>query len=405
MKRIYIDNLTGLNNFEYLNYRYHRMIKKNTYNLILIDFKNFKYLNDNFGHSVGDKGLIIFANHARQVFEKNLIVRRSGDEFIILTESDYNEIVKKIDLIHQKINESVKQKQIPIPFSFNAGIKKAEKNLEMTMMKADLAMYQAKTEKKRVALFEEELYQAAIEKEEYINQFDEMIDKKQLIIEKQALYDVNYDFQNIDAIYVKDYQRNSIHDSKHFENLRRSFRIRKMEMQMIKKIMAKKIEKNMQIMINLEAQTLFGYQFDFSKAIEMSAAKNKCKPSNIIFCINLENYDGGLGQLIKEMKKLEKAGFKLAIQGIDFSKQAIGIPIIIQTNVKYVKIPFELVKKSIQNKREKAFFECMIKILEEVEIKLIFSKITKENELELAKAINPNALVKGYLFSKEEIVK
>lgn len=53
--------------------------------LIFIDLDNFKSINDNYGHNIGDDYLVAFANSARrQLDTKDRFYRISGDEFVVL---------------------------------------------------------------------------------------------------------------------------------------------------------------------------------------------------------------------------------------------------------------------------------------------------------------------------------
>ena len=49
---------------------------------ILFDVDKFKYVNDNFGHDVGDKVLIAIADCMKRTFRNNdIVMRLGGDEF------------------------------------------------------------------------------------------------------------------------------------------------------------------------------------------------------------------------------------------------------------------------------------------------------------------------------------
>ena len=104
--REYIDNLTGLYNLFYLKENYSKYIeKREKCYLISIDLKKLKYINDNFGHDAGDKSLITFANSLLSVFKNSLIIRRSGDEFVILTELKHNQIIENLKIVDQRLLE------------------------------------------------------------------------------------------------------------------------------------------------------------------------------------------------------------------------------------------------------------------------------------------------------------
>ncbi len=85
------DHLTGLYNRLFVIESLERIIdmvkrgKGRTYCLAYIDLDNFKYINDKFGHSEGDRVLKEIANFLRNSFRKGDIVGRiGGDEFLVL---------------------------------------------------------------------------------------------------------------------------------------------------------------------------------------------------------------------------------------------------------------------------------------------------------------------------------
>lgn len=68
--------------FNYINYL---IENKTTFSLIMIDLDNFKLINDNYGHSNGDKVLVKVAERLIDyVGERGIVGRFGGDEFIIV---------------------------------------------------------------------------------------------------------------------------------------------------------------------------------------------------------------------------------------------------------------------------------------------------------------------------------
>lgn len=80
-----IDDLTGLNNrkhfFKRLNANL-RMAPKQL-SLAIIDIDNFRRINDEFGHDVGDETLIIVADMLKAAFKQFYLARFGGEEFSV----------------------------------------------------------------------------------------------------------------------------------------------------------------------------------------------------------------------------------------------------------------------------------------------------------------------------------
>ncbi|WP_413699132.1 GGDEF domain-containing protein [Psychromonas sp. KJ10-10] len=86
-----LDYLTGLKKKEYLNRKllsFESEIylgKLSDFSLIMCDLDNFKKINDNFGHSVGDDTLAIFGKLLIETLRpSDFAYRYGGEEFLIL---------------------------------------------------------------------------------------------------------------------------------------------------------------------------------------------------------------------------------------------------------------------------------------------------------------------------------
>lgn len=123
---------------------------------IILDIDNFKIMNDNYGHQLGDKILQMFVDRINASIRKNdLLVRIGGDEFLLYlediktdTEADqfmqrFFEILNKSYFIHDE--ESGAELQIEMSLSAGAArFPKDGQNVKDLMSKADYTMYKVK---------------------------------------------------------------------------------------------------------------------------------------------------------------------------------------------------------------------------------------------------------------------
>lgn len=104
---IYRDKLTGLYNRFYLDVFTEKIAStsKEHYSMMMLDLNEFKSINDDYGHYMGDQALINTANVLLEVVGVNgLVIRYAGDEFIIILNT-YDEAV--LESTAQRIKESL----------------------------------------------------------------------------------------------------------------------------------------------------------------------------------------------------------------------------------------------------------------------------------------------------------
>ncbi|RSD29964.1 putative bifunctional diguanylate cyclase/phosphodiesterase [Vibrio pectenicida] len=139
--------------------------------ILFIDLDNFKYVNDKYGHHVGDSLLIDFAEHIRKLSEKYqqsyntkcLASRLSGDEFaIFIASSQQNNY--SYNLAQEILDPIQNSKGSPLgnfPITASIGIAtypEDGQDLESLLSNADTAMYQAKRAgKNQIAGYSQEL--------------------------------------------------------------------------------------------------------------------------------------------------------------------------------------------------------------------------------------------------------
>lgn len=149
-----IDSLTNLYNRTYFNEKISTLPSSISSDqklaLLYLDLDNFKYINDTYGHSVGDKSLQAVAERLLScVREKDIIVRMGGDEFTIILPDIKDE--GYINMVAQRVLQKIREpmliceKQITITVSIGIGVYPCDGEDICTLLtNADLAMYDAK---------------------------------------------------------------------------------------------------------------------------------------------------------------------------------------------------------------------------------------------------------------------
>ena len=145
------DKLTNAYNREYFD-KYYKdwIISINKFNLklavVMLDIDNFKYVNDTFGHDVGDLVLIDFVKVICTNLRSNdIFVRWGGEEFILVLKlKDEKDLLKILENLRHKVEIYNFPKIGKGTCSFGATIYKDDEDIFKTIKRADEAVYKAK---------------------------------------------------------------------------------------------------------------------------------------------------------------------------------------------------------------------------------------------------------------------
>lgn len=150
------DYLTGIaNRCYFMEVAKREVAKCSRYNrpisLAYFDCDNFKYVNDHYGHKIGDKLLRTVANIMKtNTRSTDLVARLSGDEFVILLpETESEQSLKVINKIRDNLLKIMKSEKLPVTFSIGiATFLQAPCSVNEMLAKSDKLMYEVKTTSK-----------------------------------------------------------------------------------------------------------------------------------------------------------------------------------------------------------------------------------------------------------------
>ena len=146
------DKLTNLYNRTYFEHKLSCLTKETDYpvGVMVLDIDNLKYVNDTFGHLIGDELIKKSSKILSEIVEGNdFVARTGGDEFTILifnaTTIKLNKYIEKILVIEEEDKSF-----IPVRLSVGADISERFDDLKNAIDKADKNMYIQKKNRKNM---------------------------------------------------------------------------------------------------------------------------------------------------------------------------------------------------------------------------------------------------------------
>ena len=143
------DDLTGLASRRFILNELESRIKRGAVGLLLVDVDNFKSLNDQFGHLVGDAVLQSVSRTLLEAFGSwRHVGRIGGDEFLVwLEEKTESGLLKRIDAINEGLRHiavSDLEDSPKVTVSIGAILIGRHENMKTAIEHADRALYEAK---------------------------------------------------------------------------------------------------------------------------------------------------------------------------------------------------------------------------------------------------------------------
>ncbi len=156
------DTLTGLPNRSFLMRQLETVTdRQSLFAVLFIDLDRFKIINDTLGHEVGDQLLMETAKRLNSCARSgDIVARLGGGEFVIVLNG-----LRKPEDAEQLARRFQKAIELPLELagnkfslsaSFGIAIADGRSSADQLLRNADIAMYEAKTQKGKIRVFTNE---------------------------------------------------------------------------------------------------------------------------------------------------------------------------------------------------------------------------------------------------------
>lgn len=193
------DALTGLANRKKLGDALRELIAdckndaSNSFQVLFLDIRGFKNINDSLGHTIGDKVLVIAAKRfLRMVNPTDIVARMGGDEFaIVLRDLPSSVQAQKVARrIYNSLTQPFSLGGHKISIDLNIGIAPSDPEYdtpEEILRDADIAMHYAKEKNDGPAIFNKEMRDRFLERIRLETDLRHAIERNELSMHYQPI--------------------------------------------------------------------------------------------------------------------------------------------------------------------------------------------------------------------------
>lgn len=350
-----------------------------SFGLLLIDLDNFKLVNDNHGHAVGDTYLQRFARQVQGALrDGDILARYGGDEFVALLPEATQETVV---VVAQRIRNAVEQLEIVTPEgvrlhgTVSIGLAVYPDHADSTkdlLMFADNMMYRAKAAGKD---------QVAVPSQDDVVEIFRDISQKSLMvieaIENQRVVPWFQPILDVGTRQVVAYEVLSrislegqmIRADEFVEIAEKIGVIHRLDMLVLERALASlsKQGHDGEIFVNLSPRALVFSEF--ARDLRRIIAASDVAPERIVFEITERDTVKNLALLERFLLDLKADGFKLAID--DFGSGFSSFHYLRRFPIDYLKIEGDFIANMLNSDKDRTFVTSIRSLAREMGIAVV----------------------------------
>lgn len=411
----YFDEVTGVPNRRYFmenseKIREVSLLNNKIFALIFIDLDNFKYVNDTYGHAVGDIVLKSFCKKINKRLKgKYFLARFGGDEFVISIESINNEeeVIEVVEEIVDECNIPMKIDNKDIYNTVSIGISMCSNRgepIQVLLKKADIAMYKAKsTGKNKFILFNKDMSEKMDRELQLSRCIRKSIENNEIYFLMQPKYWTKSKKVQGFEVLARWHSRELgfVSPVEFIPTAEDNGFIIEIGKLLIKdsfkkcKILKDKIGEDFKIAVNLsEIQIRDEELISFIK--ENIEAEN-INPKNIEFEVTETMIMTSLKNNVKVLEELKKIGVSIALD--DFGTGYSSLNYLRKLPIDTVKIDKSFVDDIGKEFKDECIIEKIVELAHLLNLEVVAEGVENEEQFEFLKDIDCD-MIQGYYFSK-----
>ncbi|WP_024850194.1 bifunctional diguanylate cyclase/phosphodiesterase [Hydrogenovibrio kuenenii] len=399
------DPLTGLYSRNYLEKELSPTVDPRQFSVLFIDLDNFKTINDNFGHKIGDQILSEVARRLAVFVEKGeYLIRFGGDEFLlfIFQERDEQTIAREvIDALSQHYFVEGMQ------FILGACIGIAHTDskqipIETLISQADIAMYAAKQRKNAIEYFSDALYQKSARKMQIEQQLRTALQKDEIFIMYQPQLKADGSLHGVEALARWNNEVLGLIPPDEFIHIAEEIGLmpemgRYIAQRAMKEICAlqDKFSLTFKLGINISVKQFLEPQF----LDQFQSCLSHCSinPVNLTLEVTESVFIEEIDTLLPLLYKLKSFGAAISLD--DFGTGYSSLNLLRQLPLDELKIDKSFVDHIQENEKDQGMASTIINIAKKMDAQPLAEGIENKEQFELLKQFGCE-IFQGYYFSK-----
>jgi diguanylate cyclase (GGDEF)-like protein/PAS domain S-box-containing protein len=375
--------------------------------VLFLDMDRFKVLNDALGHHFGDQLLLKISNRLKLYQDEfNLIARFGGDEFVLVTNCEYqsaNDAAVQVVMLAEDIIQTLaKPYQIDhhqhiCTVSIGVSIYPNESNTVNDIIRqADVAMYRSKEQGRNQVtmyhqsmkqlndqiLYVEQLLRHAVNEDSFILKYQPMVNADRQIVSFEALIRI---FEDGRTIYPDEFIPVA-EDTDLIQALGRW---------VITNACYTASESGHNISINVSSKQF--HQQGFIKYIEQIINQFNIKTNSLTIELTEGVVVGNFNEIQYKFNRLSDLGVQIAID--DFGTGYSSLQYLRQLPIDFLKIDKSFIDDVLTNDNAEVIIRTITSMAKNLNLKTVAEGVETEEQFQLLKELGCD-FFQGYLFGR-----
>lgn len=408
------DALTQIANRQYFEEKlmekmHEHSIDNQSMALLLVDFDNFKTINDTLGHPIGDRLLKAATKRmARCIRQEDFIARLGGDEFIVmLNKSDTNAAIMVAEKLINVLARTFQFGEYTMRISASVGIALYPETGTSTsdlLKHADIAMYQAKKAgKNNYAVFSKSVHYVQDKRNEIIRkELKFAAAKNELFVEYQPEIDIiSNQIIGFEALLRWQHPLEGLILPNEFISVAEQTGC----IHIISQWMIEQSLQDYNLLINKDFNPRLSINVSLSQlsdarfidSLNDNLLQFNINKEKIILDISERTIAPYFKQISKSMKKIHQIGIKICLD--NFGSPQISLPKLLALPLDCLKLDQQLLTNIETKAKHRMLLKGIISLTKELHIEVIQKGIETEEQHRIIKALGCR-YAQGYYYCK-----